>query len=1111
MNRRSRTPRPLRHAATATLLGALVVTGSPTQATAATAAAGAASSTTPAGTLASASAAVPGAAQAPARAATKTVTYRGVSVSVPATWPVVDLDADPTRCVRLDEPVVYVGTAGAQQDCPAHLVGRAETVWLHRSTGSTRAATSAPSTVGSLTARSQRNRTSATKQAWFTGPDVTVDATWSSDEPLVDAVLASATPTAGPVAPAPAPSSSTPQTPQTSAPAAPASPSVPAPTPAPTDAPRATTSAASRALTRTVPQAAGVSQTSVFTGMGFDACAAPSTAAMKAWYSASPYRALGVYIGGSMRACGDGNLSSAWVSSVTASGWGLMPIYVGPQAPCVDQKNLATIDPARAAAQGTANATDAVSRAQAFGLGASTPIYYDMESYNSSVAGCTRTVLTFLSAWTTQLHKLGYRSAVYGGPASLMVDLSNAMGTSGYVAPDDVWFAHWNGLQTLSDSAAFPAFKDSYWADGQRAHQYANLTQTWGGFRINIDANWVGSHVAGRAVTVDYGPNVFGPGGTSFVFTGSMSAWYPNPTSGLRGRAHATYANGATESHGATWSPQLPAGVYDVSAYVPETRATAVVPYTVTDADGTTVTQVNQASVSGYTSLGRRTVRSGQPITVHVADNGPSSGTAQVGVDAMRFQLVAIAPSAPTAVTSVPGDKRATVRWTAAAGNGAAVTGYTVRAYPGGATVSVVGSATSATVAGLTNGTAYTFTVTATSSAGTGPGSAASVAVTPELHGHLVPVSPTRLVDTRHGTATNAVRTALAPGASLTLRVAGLTGSPVPAGASSAALNLTVTTPQYAGFLTVDAVAGTGSSTTNFVTGQTVANMVLTRLTSSGRTTVTNHSGGTVHLVIDVEGYIASSGPIRQWSPVAPTRVLDTRYGTPTNSVRTAMRPGAALTIRVAGASGSPVPAGSSAVALNLTAVSPTRRGFLTVDAVPGGTSTANFAAGTVVANLTIARLSSTGTTTIVNHSGGTVHVVVDVEGYLAATGSTNQWVSTTPVRVLDTRHGTTPNPVRTAVGPGDSLVVRVAGAAGSPVPAGAAVAIVNVTVTSPQGAGFLTVDSAPGGTSTANFRRGQTVANLVFTRLSSGGTTTLVNHSGGTVHVILDAQGYLH
>src|SRR5205823_11660912 len=71
---------------------------------------------------------------------------------------------------------------------------------------------------------------------------------------------------------------------------------------------------------------------SYFTGLGFDACSAPSTTTMSAW-SASPYRAIGVYIGGVNRGCSQPNLTSTWVSTEIAAGWGLIPIYVGLQAP----------------------------------------------------------------------------------------------------------------------------------------------------------------------------------------------------------------------------------------------------------------------------------------------------------------------------------------------------------------------------------------------------------------------------------------------------------------------------------------------------------------------------------------------------------------------------------------------------------------------------------------------------------------------------------------------------------------------------------------------------------------------------------------------------------
>jgi len=89
------------------------------------------------------------------------------------------------------------------------------------------------------------------------------------------------------------------------------------------------------------------------------------------------------------------------------------------------------------------------------------------------------------------------------------------------------------------------------------------------------------------------------------------------------------------------------------------------------------------------------------------------------------------APGAPTAVGATAGDGQAGVSWSAPSSDGgSAITGYTVTASPGGATATTAG-ATSVVVPGLTNGTAYTFTVTATNAIGTGAASAPSNAVTP--------------------------------------------------------------------------------------------------------------------------------------------------------------------------------------------------------------------------------------------------------------------------------------------------------------------------------------------------------------------------------------------
>ena len=392
-------------------------------------------------------------AQALAAASTKTVSYHGYRLAVPANWPVYRLQADGRQCVRFDRHAVYLGRPSSRQQCPATPAGRTEAILVQQLRGgsSQTLPVTAPAAAGG-------NGTAA--QIVNRAHGVMVTATWNHQPAVIRRALGVRSLSAA------ARRSFT--------------------------RARASSVARANALMHSFAKARASTVSApgqIYTGSGFDACNTPSSSQMSAW-GASPYRAIGVYIGGANMACSQPNLTSTWVSGESAAGWHLIPIYVGLQAPS-NSCGCAGISPASAGSQGAAAAQDAIVDAQSIGIGPGNPLYLDMEAYTRTSTN-TSAVLAFIQAWTQQLHAGGYGSGVYSSDNSGIVDLVDSYGT-GYAEPDDIWIANWNNSATTSD----PNVPASEWASHQRMHQYEGAhNEKYGGDTINIDSDYLDASTA---------------------------------------------------------------------------------------------------------------------------------------------------------------------------------------------------------------------------------------------------------------------------------------------------------------------------------------------------------------------------------------------------------------------------------------------------------------------------------------------------------------------------------------------------------------------------------------------------------------------------------------
>lgn len=345
----------------------------------------------------------------------------------------------------------------------------------------------------------------------------------------------------------------------------------------------------------------------------------------------------------------------------------------------------------------------------------------------------------------------------------------------------------------------------------------------------------------------------------------------------------------------------------------------------------------------------------------------------------------------------------------------------------------------------------------------------------------LVAVTPTRLFDTRSSR----------PVAGGSVHRFDLTGT-VPATATAIVMNVTVTAPLSAGFVTVypcDLPQPTVSNL-NYVAGQTVPNQVVVGL--SGGLEMCFFSHATTDLVADLSGYFdldAGDGLV----PGTPARLFDTRDG------GAPVATGGVYVVDLTGK----VPADATAAVMNVTVTEPVASGFVTVypcDATRPTASNLNYVARQTVPNLVTVALPADKRVCLYAHTA--THLLADLAASFAPSSKLG-FYAIDPVRSFDTRADNRPVPGGAAFpfsfgpGPLDG-------------PDEVAAVVLNITAADASAAGFVTAyacDAARPTASNVNYVAGDVVPNLALVATGAGDDLCFYAHA--TTHLVVDQAGY--
>jgi hypothetical protein len=295
----------------------------------------------------------------------------------------------------------------------------------------------------------------------------------------------------------------------------------------------------------------------------------------------------------------------------------------------------------------------------------------------------------------------------------------------------------------------------------------------------------------------------------------------------------------------------------------------------------------------------------------------------------------------------------------------------------------------------------------------------------------------------------------------------------------------------------------------NYTTGAVVPNAVIAKIGSNGQVCV--FVSNATDLIVDVNGYFPTTTSL---TPINPARVLETRPGlTTSDGLQQAIGVRAAGTVTAVQIGGrATVPNDASAVVLNVTVTGAQGAGFVTV--YPCGTSiptasNINYITGSTVANLVVAKIGSASQVCI--YTSNTVDLIADINGYFP-TRTTYRPLD--PARLLETRAGlTTIDTKFQSIGQRPQNTVLALDVTGrGNVPVGATTAGLNITVTGPAAAGFITAYPCgidPPLASNLNYATGSTVANAVIAKIGSKGQICILNSA--PTDLIIDVAGYIN